>query len=313
MNLSDVVVFVSVARERSFTRAARMLELPKSTVSERIARLEASLGVRLFDRTTRALRLTSSGIDYFDRVRPLVQGIEEASDAVSSAHQAPRGILRIGAPLLVAQSFLADLVADFLGLYPDVEIELVLQEHASAFDLVHDRLDLAIHVFGTLEPSHIVRKLGSSRRILVASPDYVSDRGAPREPADLKAHACVVTGPTRKMVWSFVRDDGAGAVDVAVTGRYAVTSLELVQRAVLRGLGMSALPLFLCMDHVDKGRLVRVMPGWSLPDATVHVVYPSGQQLPARTRAFADLLIERSAEKFDAMNKLATPMAVSGR
>lgn len=318
MNLSDVVVFVWVARERSFTAAGRKLELPKSTVSERIARLEKALGVRLLDRTTRALRLTASGVDYLERVSPLVQGLEEASDALSEAHRAPRGVLRVGAPLLVAQKFLADLVADFLVRYPDIELELVLQEHPSGFDLVHDRLDLAIHVFGVLDPGQIVRKLGTSERLCVASPAYVRERGVPSRPEELRSHSCVVTGPSRKVTWTFTSPKGSEApsdlIDVHISGRYAVTSVELCQRAVLGGLGIGALPTFLCIEHIKRGDLVQVMPDFPFPEVTIQVVYPSGRQLSARTRAFADLLIERAAEVIASMPRLdASRMAPPSR
>lgn len=292
MDLNDITVFVRVAEKGSFTQAARALELPKSTVSERIARLEKELCVRLFDRTTRSLRLTESGADYLERVAPLLSELDHATGEVADAHLAPKGVLRVGAPLLVAQQFLAEMVAEFMVRYPDVVLEFVLQEQT--FDLVEDNLDVAIHVFGPLDPSMVTRKLGSSERICVASPDYLAERGAPSSPEELASYACLVVGRSRKMTWTFFDATGARR-DAHLSGRYAVTSVELVHRAALRGLGIAVLPTFLCADAIARGSLVRLLDTFEVEEAHIQVVYASGRQLTGRARAFADLLIERSA------------------
>lgn len=292
MDLNDVAVFVRVAREKSFTRAAAALGLPKSTVSERVARLEAQLGVRLLDRTTRSLRLTDAGAQYFARVDELMTDLEDAESAVTSAHKAPRGVLRVGSPLLFAQAFLADFIPHYLEQFPDVEVELILGDRG--FDLIEEGLDLAIHVIGPIEPSMIVRKLGMGERISVASPSYVAARGEPRAPAELLQHSCLVPGTTRKTCWTFTR--GGESENVSITARYSVSSVELVYRAVLRGLGISVLPAFLCHDAINDGRLVRVLPEWSAGENVIQIVFASSRHISARARAFADLLVEGSAE-----------------
>jgi DNA-binding transcriptional LysR family regulator len=289
-DLNDVVVFARVARERSFTKAARALGMPKSTVSERVARLEAKLGVRLLERTTRSLRLTASGTAYFGRVSRIVQDLDDAEAAVTAAHVMPRGLLRVGSPLLFAQVFLADVVSDYLARFPEVQVEMVVADRA--FDILEEDLDVAIHVLGAMDAQLVARKLGIGERVCVAAPGYIEKRGMPVIPTDLVEHDCLVTGPTRQLTWSF--DDRAGASHaVAVVARYAVSSLDLVHRAALAGHGIAVLPTFLCASDLARGKLVRVMEGWSPGEVVVHLVYPSSRHLAARVRAFVDLVIAR--------------------
>lgn len=291
-NLNDVITFVHVAQLQSFTLAARKLDLPRSSVSERIARLEKRLGVRLLERTTRSLRLTHTGTDYLARVEGLIVGLEDAEREVSEAHRATRGVLRVGSPLLFAQAILADLVAEYMERYPDIEVELVVDDRP--FDVVAENLDLAIHVLGPVAPNMIARKLGMGVRVCVASPEYVRAHGAPLKPADLAEHACLVSGASRKSRWEFRKRSSVEVVPIAA--RYAVTSLELVYRAALRGLGIAVLPGFLCIDPLADGRLVALLQDYSAGETVVQIVYASSRNLPARARAFADHLLERSAE-----------------
>jgi DNA-binding transcriptional LysR family regulator len=290
-DLNDIVVFARVARERSFTKAARALGMPKSTVSERVARLEAKLGVRLLERTTRSLRLTASGTAYFGRVSRIVEELDDAEAAVTAAHIMPRGLLRVGSPLLFAQVFLAEVVSDYLSSFPEVQVEMVVADRA--FDILEEELDVAIHVLGTMDAQLVARKLGIGERVCVASPGYVAMRGMPEIPTDLVEHDCLVSGLTRQLTWSF-DDKAAGASHaVAVVARYAVSSVELVHRAALAGHGIAVLPSFLCASDLARGQLVRVLEGWSPGEVVVHLVYPSSRHLSARVRAFVDLVIAR--------------------
>jgi DNA-binding transcriptional LysR family regulator len=288
-DLNDIVVFARVAREKSFTRAAKALGMPKSTVSERVARLEAKLGVRLLERTTRSLRLTASGSAYFGHVSRVVQELDDAEAAVTAAHKTPSGLLRLGSPLLFAQAFLADVVSEYLRRFSEVQVELVVADRV--FDVIEEGLDVAIHVVGPMDAQVVARKLGIGGRACVASRDYVRARGAPSEPAELVDHDCLVSGPTRHMTWSF--ENGSQTTSVAVVARYAVSSIELVHRAALAGHGIALLPWFLCAPGLASGELVRVLEGWSPGEIAVHLVYPSHRHLSARVRAFVDLVIER--------------------
>jgi DNA-binding transcriptional LysR family regulator len=288
-DLNDIMVFARVARERSFTKAAQALGMPKSTVSERVARLEARLGVRLLERTTRSLRLTASGSAYFAHVSRIAQELEDADAAVTAAHTTARGLLRVGSPLLFAQVFLADVVSEYFTRFPEVQVELVVADRA--FDLIAEELDVAVHVLGAMDSQVVARKLGIGERHCVASPAYLAARGAPNDPSDLAEHDCLVSGPTRQVTWSFDRDGGTHAV--AVVARYAVSSVELVHRAALDGHGIAVLPSFLCANDLAAGKLARVLDGWSPGEVSVHLVYPSHRHLSARVRAFVDLVVER--------------------
>lgn len=287
-DLNDVMVFARVARERSFTRAARTLGMPKSTVSERVARLEAKLGVRLLERTTRSLRLTASGAAYFARVSRIAVELEEADAAVTAAHQTPRGVLRVASPLLFAQVFLADVVSEYLTRYPDVQVELVVADRV--FDLLEEDFDVAVHVVGAMDAQLVARKLGIGERYCVASPAYVASRGRPANPSELVDHDCIVSGATRQATWSFDKDGGTHSVPVVA--RYVVSSIELAHRAVLAGHGVAVLPSFLCANDVAAGKLTVVLEGWAPDEVAVHLVYPSHRHLSARVRAFVDLVVE---------------------
>ncbi|MDB4942253.1 MAG: Transcriptional regulator, LysR family [Labilithrix sp.] len=288
-DLNDIIVFVRVARERSFTRAADALGMPKSTVSERVARLEAKLGVRLLERTTRSLRLTDSGTAYFARVERIVQELDEAEAEVTAAHNTPRGVLRIGSPLLFAQAFLADIVAEYMTTFPETQVEMIVADRP--FDVLEEELDVAIHVIGQMDAQIIGRKLGIGERSCVATPSYLAKHGTPEVPRDLVGHACVVMGTTRAVTWTFEKEGQSRAV--SLLARYSLTAVELVHRAVLADLGIAILPAFLTQEDRETGRLVRVLGDWAVPETTVHLVYPSHRHLSARVRAFVDLVIER--------------------
>lgn len=265
--------------------------MPKSTVSERVARLETKLGVRLLERTTRSLRLTASGTAYFGRVARVVQELEEAEAAVTAAHKVPSGVLRVASPLLFAQVFLADVVSEYLARYREVQVELVVADRS--FDVVEEALDVAVHfnVLGQMDAQVVARKLGIGDRRCVASPTYLAARGAPKSPAELAEHDCLTTGPTRHVTWEFEREGRTKSV--AITARYAVSAVGLVHRAALAGHGITVLPSFLCATDLATHRLEPVLEGWSPGEVSVHLVYPSHRHLSARVRAFVDLVVER--------------------
>ena len=263
--------------------------MPKSTVSERVARLEAKLGVRLLERTTRSLRLTASGSAYFGRVARIVLELDEAEAAVTAAHKMPRGLLRVASPLLFAQVFLADVVSEYLARFPEVQVELVVADRA--FDVIEEGLDVAVHVLGAMDAQVVARKLGIGERYCVASPTYLAARGAPDGPLELTVHDCLVASSTGHATWQFERDGRTHGV--AVVARYAVSSVELLHRAALAGHGIAVLPAFLCANDLAGGKLVRVLEAWSPGEVAVHLVYPSHRHLSARVRAFVDLVVER--------------------
>ena len=288
-DLNEIAIFARVVKEESFTKAARALGLPKSTVSERVSRLEERLGVRLLERTTRHVRPTAAGAAYYERAARVVAEIEEANAAVTDIHRSPKGLLRIGSPLLFGHAFLGDFVAQFLVAYPEVEVELIVADRR--FDVVEEGLDLAVHVHGPIEASLIARKIGSAERMCVASPAYLAQREPPKAPKDLLTHSCLVSSNDRRAAWVFSKEGRSESI--AIQGRYSVNSVQLALNAALRGAGVAVLPAFFCAEALRAGHLSPVLEDWSLGRSEIHVVYPGSRHLSARVRLFIDALIDR--------------------
>jgi len=288
-DLNEIAIFARVVREESFTKAARALGLPKSTVSERVSRLEERLGVRLLERTTRHVRPTAAGAAYYERAARVVAEIEEANAAVTDIHRSPKGLLRVGSPLLFGHAFLGDFVSEFLVAHPEVEVELIVADRR--FDVVEEGLDLAIHVLGPIEASLIARKIGSAERMCVASPSYLSQHEPPRAPKDLLKHSCLVSSNDRRANWVFSKEGRSESI--AIQGRYSVNSVQLALNAALRGAGIAVLPAFFCAEALRAGHLSPVLEDWSLGRSEIHVVYPGSRHLTARVRLFVDALIDR--------------------
>ena len=288
-DLNEIAIFARVVKEESFTKAAHALGLPKSTVSERVSRLEERLGVRLLERTTRHVRPTAAGAAYYERASRVVAEIEEANAAVTDIHRSPKGLLRVGSPLLFGHAFLGEFVAEFLVTHPEVEVELIVADRR--FDVVEEGLDLAVHVIGPIEASLIARKIGSAERMCVASPAYLAQRELPRSPKDLLQHSCLVSSIDRRATWMFSKDGHSESI--AIQGRYSVNSVQLVLNAALRGAGIAVLPAFFCAEALRAGHLSPVLEGWSLGHSEIHVVYPGSRHLSARVRLFVDALVDR--------------------
>lgn len=281
--------FVAVLRTGSFRGAAQSLRVPRSTVSQRVARLEKRLGVRLLERTTRTLHATAAGLAYFDRCTRILADVEEADRAVTEQGRAPRGVLRVASSLLFGHAFLSPIAAEFALRYPEVELELVATNRR--VNVVEEGFDLAVMFMDVNADSSLVaRKLESARHRCCASPAYIAAHGAPKSPEDVQSHPCIVSGEGRQTVWRFERE--ADVRRVAVHGRMSVNSFLMAHEAALRGVGIASLPTFLCGDDIRAGRLVSLFPGWIVNRTELRVVYPSNRYLASRVRLFIDALIK---------------------
>lgn len=279
MQLAAMLLFAAVVREGSFTRAARSLGITKQTASERIANLEASLGVRLLERTTRRLRVTDAGARYAERCAALAAGVDEANREVRQQQAEPTGVLRVSAPVLYGRRFLAPVVAGYLRQFPKMRVEIVLADRR--IDLVEDRFDLAVRV-GRLDDSSLTaRKLGEGHIYYVASPGFLADQGRP-EPAALARTRCIGMQPVETWAISGHR--------VKLEPVLVVNDLEVGCDAAVAGVGVARLPSIVCHQAVRSGAL-EILFG-PQPDMVrpVHVVYASRQHLPLKTRAFVDAL-----------------------
>lgn len=287
-DLNDVAMFVRVMRRGGFAPAARELGVPTSTVSRAVARLEERIGARLLQRTTRALRPTAEGRDYFSEAAPALAALEEATRSAVAPDQVPRGRLRVIAPTDFG-GFMAELVSRFTTKHPEVSVEIEFTSRNA--DLVAEGIDVAIRN-GTLQDSSLVaRRIGQTEAIVVASPSYLEKRGTPRVPADLAKHeALLLKGREGQATWTL--ENGKQEVRVEVAGRITASDSSFLRNAAVAGAGLALLPRVMCSADVESNRLVQVLPGWTATGLSAWLVYPSAKHVPAKVAAFRDLLFE---------------------
>lgn len=289
--LSGVTVLAAVVAAGSFVNAAEVLGLSASGVSRAIARLEARLGVRLLDRTTRSLRLTDEGARFYQQVVPLLDGIADAAAGLSGATATVRGKLRVSVEPFFSRLVLAPRLGDFIARYQELELEIVTSDEMG--DLVAQGLDAAIR-FGPPPPSALVaRHLLDTRIITVAAPAYLARHGRPERPEDLARHVCIQfrdprTG--RPFSWEF--HAGGRVLPVATSGPLTVSDVGTMLGACLAGAGIAQVMALGVKDLLARGELVELFPGW--PDETfpLYALYPSRQHPPAKLRAFLDFCSE---------------------
>ncbi len=289
----DMAAFVQVVEAESFSGAARRLGVAKSVVSRRVAALEARLGASLFHRTTRRLSLTEVGHAYHDRSQRILADVAEADDVAGHLQTALTGRLRIAAPMTFGIRHLSPAVADFLALHPRLDIELELNDRR--VDLVSEGYDLAIRIGRLPDSSLIARRLAPCRHLVCASPAYLSARGIPATPDALAAdrHDCLVYSnrPVGEQ-WRFLVAGEWRSVRVHLR-RLGVNNGEVLQTALLAGIGLAALPTFLVSDAVRRGELVPVLTGYPLETPDLHAVWAPGRQLSAKVRAMVEFLSGR--------------------
>ncbi len=300
MDIQDLRIFARAAAVQNLSSVGQEFRLTPGTISKRLQALEEKLGVRLFDRTTRSIRITEEGALFLAHVERGLTEIAAAEEAVRSTSGEPAGLLRIAAPETIGPLCVPGLVADFLAAYPAVEI------HAEFTDrkvhLQEDGFDLAI-VRGTLRDSALKsRRLKDDELAVVAAPAYFTcrRRARPKKPEDLEAWDCLVHG--EDWDWSFARR--GRATTVRVSARLRSNSSDALRRAACAGLGIARLPLCDISGDLASGRLVRLFADYDVSGArAVWVVYAGGRHVPPRLRAFVDFLI-------DAMRQPAAPVAV---
>lgn len=278
---ADMLLFAAVVREGGFSAAARALGLTKQQVSQRVARLEADLGVRLLERTTRSVRPTHAGQVYQQHCLAIEARIREANEGARAAQERAVGRLRVSAPPLLGRRLLAPVVTRYLSENPDVTLELSLSDRR--IDLLQEDFDLAIRV-GDLEDSSLSsRKLADAQTVFVASPRLLSGRPPPTA-AEIARWPCVCMRDGER--WEL--PDG----QVRPTPVLVVNDLELLGEASIAGLGLARLPLLVCGEALSDGRLVRVFGDACGPRAPLHALFPSRSFLPLRLRRFIDLLAD---------------------
>lgn len=283
--------FVAVADAQSFSNAARALRIAKSAVSRQVSDLESDLGARLLHRTTRSLSLTEAGRAYFERAARILADLDDANRAVGELQAAPRGRLRISAPMSFGFLHLMPALSDFMARYPEVVVDLAMNDRF--VDLVNEGFDIAIQIATLPNSSLIARQLAPARRVICASPNYLSAHGAPRSPNDLKTHACVFNSnlPSARE-WRFVSPDGV-PLPVTVNGRLSVNNGDALRVAALRGQGLANLPTFIVGADLQSGALATVLDNFVAQDLSINAVYSHSRHLSPTVRALIDFLVDR--------------------
>jgi DNA-binding transcriptional LysR family regulator len=292
IDLNDIALFVQVVRSGSFAEAARRLGVPPNTVSRRVQALEAQLGTRLLQRSTRKLALTSAGEAFHERSAAPVNALIDAGQALATGCDEPSGLMRVAVPADFFDFFLMEWVTDFLARYPRVRVDFVLSDAKA--DLIGDRIDVAFRGGPLQDSAYIGRKVlqdGGDR--LVASPAYLAARGAPSTLQALAGHDCVsFTRPGGDTTWRLVRPDGVEE-DVQISPRFGANTAQALRRATVAGLGIALLPDAIARIDLRAGVLVPVLPHYRRRGYGLNAVYPSRQHLPPAVSAFIDLVVEK--------------------
>lgn len=292
LDLNDIAMFVQVVRHGSFAAAARRLGLPPNTVSRRIQQLEAQLGTRLMQRSTRRLTLTSAGRAFHERCAGAVDGLVEAGQALITGSQQPSGLVRVAATADFFDFFPMEWVAGFLAAHPLVRVDFVLSDARA--DLIAEQIDIAFRGGALPDSGYVGRKLlGARTDGMVASPAYIAARGAPATLQELAEHDCVTSPhPSGRTLWRLAGPGGAEE-EVQVAGRFSGNTAQALRKAALAGLGIALLPPTMARLDLEAGRLVPVLPQYQRTGQGLSVLYPSRKHLPLAVSAFIGMVMEK--------------------
>jgi len=297
-SLSELEFFSLLVKTGSLAAAARELDLTPPAVTKRLAQMEARLGVRLLNRTTRRISLTNEGEVYLAHARHILTEVEEMEQLVSSSRVTPKGLLRVSATLGFGRTHLTPLVSAFVRQYPEVDVQLMLYDRAQSFS--EGEFDVAVR-FG--EPSDgriLARKIAPNRRLVCASPLYLKQHAAPEVPADLAQHNCLVLRQNDSAfgMWRFSR--GRTHETVKVRGSLSSNDGEVVLNWALEGHGVLMRAEWDIAKYLRSGRLVRLLEGYELPQADIYAVYPERHNLSAKVITFIDFLTAQFRQQQDA-------------
>ncbi len=291
--LVAIQAFVHVVESGNFVRAAKRLGTSTSTLSRQVAELEASLGARLLNRTTRKLSLTEGGQAFYERAVQVLADLQEAEALVSAASAAPRGLLRLTCSHAMGVQRVAPAIASFVARYPEVRFEVSVSDRI--VDLVEEGFDLAIRIGQVGSEQLVARRLGTMRLLACAAPAYLKARGTPRVPADLAAHAVITYAYSpNPRVWRLVDRTGRQE-EVRVGGPLHSNSGDLAVAAAIAGLGIVFEPDFIVAPALAAGSLVRVLPEYKSAPGDIWAIYPSRRHLSAKVRLFVDHFAQQFA------------------
>jgi DNA-binding transcriptional LysR family regulator len=282
VDLDGIAVFVKVVQAGSFSRAAKLLNMPNSTVSAKVADLEKSLGVTLLQRTTRSLHLTQAGEVYFRRCLRALEELQAAENELATERGETKGVLRLTAPVELGRSVLPPVLDVLMKRHPAIEIDLVITNRL--VELVAENIDVAVRAGPLKDSGLIARRFDLGQFGLWASPSYLKNNSVPRNPDELKEHESLRFAPFtgRKIQLS----NGRERAQIALAGRITADDFETLRALAVLGWGIALLPSFLCTEEIKERKLVSVLPSWRGDSVTISVVYPAQRFVSPKIRAF---------------------------
>ena len=296
--LEAMSVFVAVAEAGSLSGASRKLHMPLATVSRKISELEAHLNARLLTRSNRQVVPTEAGKSYLEACQRIVQDVGEAERQASGEYTTPRGALLLSAPIALGRLFLLPVVTDFLKDHPSIDVRMALVDRR--LNLIEERIDVAVRVGELADSRQVARKVGSVRRVVCASPDYLAHRGVPENPGDLIHHDCITFENTiSAQAWSF--NSGKREKAFPIHSRLIVSTAEAAIDAAVAGLGIARAIDYQVDDFRRTGVLDLILEPFECRRKPVHLIYQGGTRLPLKTRAFVDYAVPRLKKAFRAL------------
>lgn len=285
--LEAMKLFVRVAERGSFAAVAQQIGVARSVVTRQVAALETHLGVKLMARSTRRLTLTAAGAAYLEKCRVILNLVETAETDVAEERLTPRGLLRVGLPLVFGLKRLLPALLDFAQHYPEISLDMDYTDRR--LNLIEEGFDLSIRITDRLEPGDIVRKLGSCRLQVVASPDYLARHGCPQHPAELRHHQCLTyTFDAHNATWLFKVDGRLERVEVR--SRVSANNGEALMQAAASGMGIALQPDFITEAFLTAGKVEAILEPFAQPALGVYALLPSNRYIPYRVRVLIDFL-----------------------
>jgi len=286
-NYSAIPIFVAIIECGSFSAAAKKLNMTKSAVSKRVSVLENNIGVRLFNRTTRKLSLTEAGEHFSDYARNSLDLAKEGFSTISDFQNAPKGTLKINAPMTFTQLYVVPHLKEFLDLYPQINITLSMDDQV--VNMVDGAFDIGIRIGELKDSSLIARKLAHCTSVVCASPYYIAKHGEPETPEALLEHNCIYYSLFQAGVeWTFLKDKKK--IKVAPRGNLIVNNSSAIAELLLQGLGICQMPTFIIAKYLENKQLMTILDDFSLPEHAIYAVYPERKHLPEKVKVFIDFI-----------------------
>lgn len=301
-----MTLLVATVEAGSFSAAGRKLGVPLATISRKVADLEHHLKARLLTRSTRKLVLTEVGTAYIDACKRILEQVSEAERTASGEFSIPRGELSVTAPIVFGHMYVLPIVNEFLTLYPDVNVRLVLSDHR--LGVINERIDLALHV-GTLPDSSLVAiRLGTTCRVVCGSPDYFAAHGTPKSPAELNEHACITFDAlAQSPAWKFASPKRRKEKAVMIRARLTVNTAEAAVDAAIAGVGLAHVLSYEAWPAYESGKLKLILRQFDPDPVPVSLVYAGQGHLPVKSRCFVDFAVPRMRAVLEKLTKRNPP------